>query len=76
MHTEAEAAAAAARVATQAKPSSRWSWRKSALVGTGLALGGAGFALAEEEAEHGLHAPEFPWSHNGYFSSYDHAAIR
>ena len=76
MHTEAEAAAAVAREASKAKTSSRWSWRKGALIGTGLALGGAGFALAEEEAEHGLHAPEFPWSHEGYFSAYDHAAIR
>ena len=81
MHTEAEAAAAAARAAeataAQAKGSSRWSgWRKTALIGAGLGLGGAGFALAEEEAEHGLHAPDYPWSHDGYFSSYDHAAIR
>lgn len=39
-------------------------------------VGGLGFALAEDEAEHGLHPPQHPWSHNGLFSSYDHAAIR
>lgn len=33
-------------------------------------------AIAEEEADHGLHPPRFPWSHEGLFSSYDHAAIR
>jgi ubiquinol-cytochrome c reductase cytochrome c1 subunit len=43
----------------------------------GLAAAGVGaVALAEEEADHGLHAPHFPWSHEGLFSSYDHAAIR
>lgn len=30
----------------------------------------------EEEAEMGLHPPEYPWSHSGLFSAYDHAAIR
>lgn len=30
----------------------------------------------EDEAEHGLHAPTYPWSHSGYFSAYDHASIR
>lgn len=30
----------------------------------------------EEEAEMGLHPPEFPWPHSGLFSAYDHAAIR
>ena len=40
------------------------------------AAGGLGFVLAEEESEHGLHAPEYPWSHNGWFSAYDHASIR
>lgn len=24
----------------------------------------------------GLHPPEYPWSHSGLFSAYDHAAIR
>lgn len=43
----------------------------------GASLAGVGgLALAEEEAEHGLHAPDYPWSHNGYFSAYDHASIR
>eukprot|EP00210_Caulerpa_lentillifera_P006348 g6064.t1 len=31
---------------------------------------------AEDESEHGLPPGDYPWSHNGWFSSYDHAAIR
>ena len=38
-------------------------------------LGLAGVAVADE-AEHGLHAGQYPWPHNGFFSSYDHASIR
>eukprot|EP00244_Chara_vulgaris_P010516 TRINITY_DN484_c0_g1_i1.p1 TRINITY_DN484_c0_g1~~TRINITY_DN484_c0_g1_i1.p1 ORF type:complete len:270 (-),score=44.70 TRINITY_DN484_c0_g1_i1:1045-1827(-) len=45
----------------------------------GAGLAGA-VALADvahsDEAEHGLHAPSYPWPHAGIFSSYDHAAIR
>lgn len=55
--------------------SSRWSKYVSGGV-LAAGLGGLGFALAEDEAEHGLHPPQYPWSHNGWFSSYDHAAIR
>ncbi|XP_024388099.1 cytochrome c1-2, heme protein, mitochondrial isoform X3 [Physcomitrium patens] len=49
----------------------------AALVGAGAMgmLGLAGFAHADE-AEHGLQAPSYPWSHSGWFSSYDHASIR
>ena len=36
-------------------------------------LGLAGVAYADE-AEHGLHAANYPWSHEGVLSSYDHAA--
>ena len=32
--------------------------------------------LLADEAEHGLHAPQYPWPHNGVFSSYDAASIR
>ena len=54
-----------------------WSWQKKAVIGTGLAaVGGVGLALMEEEAEMGLHPPEYPWPHTGLFSAYDHAAIR
>jgi cytochrome c1 len=47
----------------------------------GVALGGAAlFGLSAtavaDEAEHGLHAPSYTWPHDGFFSSYDAAAIR
>lgn len=35
----------------------------------------AGVSVADE-AEHGLHAADFPWPHDGFFSSYDHRSIR
>ena len=38
-------------------------------------FGLAGLAHADE-AEHGLHAPEYSWPHEGLFDSYDHASIR
>ncbi|GMH45206.1 hypothetical protein BSKO_13163 [Bryopsis sp. KO-2023] len=42
-------------------------------------VAGAAFtqaAMAEEESEHGLHAPQYPWDHTSFFSAFDHAAIR
>lgn len=33
-------------------------------------------ANAMTAAEHGLHSPAFGWSHNGMFSTFDHASIR
>jgi len=32
--------------------------------------------VSADEAEHGLHSAQYPWPHNGIFSSYDHASIR
>merc|ERR1711959_384137 len=32
--------------------------------------------VSADEAEHGLHSVQYPWPHNGIFSSYDHASIR
>ncbi|KAL2609723.1 hypothetical protein R1flu_028296 [Riccia fluitans] len=51
--------------------------RGAALFGAGVTglLGLAGIAYADE-AEHGLHSPDYPWPHNGILSSYDHASIR
>ncbi|TID14832.1 hypothetical protein CANINC_004503 [Pichia inconspicua] len=33
-------------------------------------------AQAMTAAEHGLHSPEFDWSHKGMFDTFDHASIR
>ena len=68
-----------AAAGSQQQQSGRRSWKKPALIGLGAAAATAGItglAIAEEEADHGLHAPEFPWSHSGFFSAYDHASIR
>ena len=37
-----------------------------------LALAGSACA---DEAKHGLAAPSYPWAHDGWFSSYDHASL-
>lgn len=31
-------------------------------------------AKAESAADHGLHPPSYPWSHNGPFETFDHSA--
>ncbi len=75
----ASEAVAVAAAQQQEQQSGRRSWKKPALIGLGAAAATAGItglAIAEEEADHGLHAPEFPWSHSGFFSAYDHASIR
>ena len=72
VHTEA-----AATQNAEQKARTGWSWQKKAALGLGAtAVGGLGIALMEEEAEMGLHAPQYPWNHAGLFSAYDHAAIR
>lgn len=67
---------AAAQPEANAEVNKGRSWGKYALGGLAAATGGVGFALMEDEAEHGLHAPAYPWSHSGWFSAYDHASIR
>lgn len=70
--------ASAIRTDAQQQVSSKtWLGRRGlAALGAATAAGFGAYALAEEESEHGLHAPDYPWSHEGYFSSYDHSAIR
>ena len=58
---------------TAAAGGARW-WRLGAAGAVGLGLLSS-IALSDE-AEHGLHAPQFPWPHDGFFSSYDHRSIR
>lgn len=59
-----------------------WTRGQKAIVGTlGIVAGGAGalaFALDQsvKASELELHPPKNPWSHNGMFSSLDHASIR
>lgn len=39
-------------------------------------LMGTSYLAAADEVGDGLHAPHYPWGHEGVFDSYDHAAIR
>ncbi|ODQ68197.1 cytochrome c1 [Nadsonia fulvescens var. elongata DSM 6958] len=57
---------------------------KRALLGVSAAFAGAGaFAISQTSkaqamtaAEHGLHAPAYPWSHNGMLDTFDHQSLR
>lgn len=71
------AAVASISAANQACPvdaakEASWHTKAAALgaLGLGLAATTGTIALADE-AEHGLHAPQYPWPHEGVFSSYD-----
>lgn len=74
---------------TRAQPQSILTSRTSALIATAVALGSTvlyqqvygelpflEYARASSVAEEGLHAPAYPWSHNGWFETFDHASIR
>ena len=76
------AAQGVATIAAEAKSSNQsngkmgfWTKLVTGIAAAGT-VGGVGIVLAEDEAEHGLHAPQYPWSHDGFFSAYDHASIR
>ncbi|KAG7670405.1 hypothetical protein KSW81_002969 [Nannochloris sp. 'desiccata'] len=69
MHTQVSDAATAATSSS----GNRW-WKMGAAGAVGLGMLSS-VALADE-AEHGLHAPDFPWPHEGFFSSYDARSIR
>ncbi|KAL0042517.1 hypothetical protein WJX79_002191 [Trebouxia sp. C0005] len=76
-HSVHTSAAAISTDAQKAGKSRSWLKRGGiAALGVATAAGFGAYALAEEESEHGLHAPDYPWNHEGYFSSYDHASIR
>ena len=75
----AVAGSQAALHTTAAQPAGGQQWWKYA-AGVGAAgLAGLGLlstvALADE-SEHGLHPVDYPWDHAGFFSAYDHRAIR
>lgn len=70
------APAAAACSAAEGGPSAGW-WKYGAAAAAGAAgLSAASSIALADEAEHGLESPAYPWPHNGFFSSYDHASIR
>ena len=77
-HRASSTQAAGATAPEAAAPAAKRSWLGAGLLGAAAASLGAGaqMAFAEEEADHGLHVPDHPWSHEGPVSSYDHASIR
>ena len=70
----------AAGVASEQSTSRQDAWYRYGLafglVSAGAATTATTMAFASGEAEHGMHTAQFPWGHEGPFSSYDHAAIR
>lgn len=70
------AAAANGGSSSSSSSSRKLAFGAAAATAGALAFAAAPLAFAEEEADHGLHPPHFPWSHSGLFSAYDHQAIR
>lgn len=68
---------------SSAKVASPWAQRVMATTAATVGLG-ASYVLYQDSmtanamtaAEHGLHPPAYGWSHNGMFSTFDHASIR
>lgn len=48
----------------------------SGLTAATLLYSDSTYSKAMTAAEHGLHAPQFDWPHNGPFNTFDHASIR
>lgn len=48
----------------------------AALSGLMAGIFGASVVASGDEVADGLHAPNYPWPHEGIFDSYDHASIR
>ncbi|CAI6001283.1 unnamed protein product [Closterium sp. NIES-64] len=78
--TSAPAVAAASAAGNENTTNDSLTWKLLRATGAvgGAVLGVAALAdvARADEAEHGLHAPAYPWPHDGIFSSYDHASIR
>jgi len=54
-----------------------WGVKALMVAGTGaMALAGLSNLALADEAEHGMPAADYPWPHEGNFSSYDAASIR
>jgi len=45
---------------------------KAVAIGAGMAAAGSSVVLASDTG----HLPKYPWAHNGFFDSFDHASIR
>jgi len=52
-------------------------FRMAACSGVGFSTAASlSLVVAADEAEHGMHPVQYPWSFSGYWDSYDHAALR
>jgi len=74
----ATAVKATASGASDSSGGSKWfsSSRATAAAATLAVAATTATVAVADEAEHGLHPPSYPWSHDGFFSSYDARAIR
>eukprot|EP00198_Chlamydomonas_reinhardtii_P001429 XP_001690765.1 ubiquinol:cytochrome c oxidoreductase cytochrome c1 [Chlamydomonas reinhardtii] len=70
------AVAAMSTSASDAEPTSKAAHYAAALGGVMAGIFGASCVASANEAADGLHAPHYPWGHEGVLDSYDHAAIR
>lgn len=70
------AVAAMSTSASDAEPTSKAAHYAAALGGVLAGIFGASCVASANEAADGLHAPHYPWGHEGVLDSYDHAAIR
>lgn len=72
-----QAARAASRtIATVSETASPRSHYAAAFGGLFAGIFGASCVASANEVSDGLHAPSYPWPHDGIFDSYDHASIR
>lgn len=62
--------------AAESSGSNKTAHYASALMGLAAGVAGASFAVSADEADHGLHAPDYPWSHTGMLDAFDHGSIR
>jgi len=68
------AASTAAASNTESAPQSHRGF--TAMGVTSVALLGLGSIALNDESEHGLAPQQYPWPHEGLFSSFDHGSIR
>ncbi|KAG2423581.1 hypothetical protein HXX76_015220 [Chlamydomonas incerta] len=70
------AVAAMSTSASDAEPASKAAHYAAAFGGVLAGIFGASCVATANEAADGLHAPHYPWDHEGVLDSYDHASIR
>ena len=65
------------QASSQASSNNNRGYAAGAALGGALSVAAVSTTVASaDEAEHGLHLPQYSWPHDGLFDSYDHASIR